>query len=159
MLLNYHPHPLYVSTCPSTPQQVSLIWIHVVTFNIAYGLITGILAMVILKGLPLLVAKISNGHFVPENFENREGWQKPAGGFAPLWMRRLARGDRRFWLPEDGIPSALPSYTKDDSRSSDNGNVAEKDVPPPLHSLPLAGVHHHIDEDPRDEKHDEKHDV
>ena len=112
--------------------------------------------MFILKGLPLLVAKISNGRFVPEDFEKRETWQKPAGGFAPPWMRRLARGDKKFWLPEEGSPSALPTYTKDDSRSSDDGKVAETDVPPPLHSVPL-GAHHHIDENPHDEKHDEKH--
>lgn len=110
--------------------------------------------MVILKGLPLLIAKISNNRIVPEDFENREMWHKPAGGFAPLWMRKLARGDKKFWLPEDDIPSALPTYTKGDSPSSDNGKIAEKDVPPPLHSLPLAGAHHHNDEDPQDEKHE-----
>jgi len=60
-------------------------------------------------------------------------------------MRKLARGDKKFWLPEDDIPSALPTHTKDDSRSSDNEKLAGEDVPP---------AHHHIDENPHDEKHE-----
>jgi len=107
--------------------------------------------MVILKGLPLLVAKISNNRLVPKDFEHRETWHKPAGGFAPVWMRRLASGDKKFWLPEDDTPAALPTHTKDaketDSRSS-------KQEVPPLHSPPPAGLHHHTDEDPHDEKYD-----
>jgi len=111
-----------------------------VTFNIAYGLIAGIIAMFHLKGLPLLVAKVSNNRVVSEDFEKYELWQKLAGGFAPLWMRKLARGDKKLWLPDGDIPSALPTHTKDDSRSiSDNEKLAREDVPPPLHSLPLAG--------------------
>jgi hypothetical protein len=114
--------------------------------------------MFILKGLPFLVAKISKNRLVPEDFEHREIWRKPSGGFAPPWMRRLARGDKRFWLPEDEVPATLPTHTKDgketDSRSS-HEKITEKDVPPPLHSPPPVGVHHH----PVEVLHDENHDV
>jgi AGZA family xanthine/uracil permease-like MFS transporter len=108
--------------------------------------------MLILKGLPLLVAKISNNRLVPGDFERREIWQKPAGGFAPLWMRRLASGDKRFWLPKDDIPAALPTHTKETDSRSSNGKVAKEVVP--LHSPPPAGLPHPTDEDPHDEKHD-----
>jgi len=108
--------------------------------------------MFILKGLPLLVAKISNNRLVPGDFERREVWQKPTGGFAPLWMRRLARGDKRFWLPEDGMAAALPTHTKETDSHSSNAKVT-KDTPS-LHSPPPAGLHHPTDEDPHDEKHD-----
>ena len=84
--------------------------------------------MVILKGLPVLIAKISNNRLVPENFERRETWQKQAGGLAPLWLRKLARGDKKFWLPEENdIRVTLPTHTKDekenDSRSSQHDMI------------------------------------
>lgn len=111
--------------------------------------------MLILKGLPLLIAKISNNRLVPEDFENREIWQKPTGGFAPLWMRRLANGETKFWLPEDDIPAVLPTHTrggKETENSSSDGKMAEEDVPPPFHAPPLPGVHRHTDEGPHDGK-------
>lgn len=70
--------------------------------------------MVILKGLPFLVAKISNTSLVPEHYEEREIWHMPTGIIAPLWMRKLARGDKKFWLPEgDHIQIVLPTHTED----------------------------------------------
>jgi hypothetical protein len=113
--------------------------------------------MFLLKGLPLLVAKISNNRFMPEDFERREIWKRPSGGFAPPWMRRVASGDTKFWLAEDDIPAALPTHTKDgeetNSRSS-HEKMTKEDVPPPLHSPPPVGAHHHISEAPNDEKYD-----
>ena len=99
--------------------------------------------MVILKGLPFLVAKISNGRLVPEHYEEREIWHKPTGVIAPLWMRKLARGDKKFWLPEgDHIHITLPTHTED-GKGTDG------------HSLPgTVGVHHQIVEVPHDKKDD-----
>ena len=108
--------------------------------------------MFILKGLPLLIATISKNRFVPGDFERREIWQKPTGGFAPLWMRRLASGDKKFWLPEDDVPSGLPTHTKETDSHSSNGQMT-KDVSP-LHSPPPAGLHQHPEEGPHNEKHD-----
>jgi len=113
--------------------------------------------MFILKGLPLLIAKISNNRLLPEGYEQREIWHKPAGGFAPLWMRKLARGDKNFWLPEDGVPSALLNPSKDGkeiSSGSFHGKMAENELPPRIHSLPAAGVHHKAVEGPHNEEYD-----
>jgi AGZA family xanthine/uracil permease-like MFS transporter len=113
------------------------------TFNVAYGLIIGIIAMVILKGIPLLIAKISNNRLVPEQFERREIWHTPAGGSAPLWMRKLARGDKKFWLPEeDDILVTLPAHTKVSKET--NSHLSHEKVM----------VRHQIVEVPRDGKYD-----
>ena len=97
--------------------------------------------MFILKGLPLLIATISKNRLVPGDFERREIWQKPTGGFAPLWMRRLASGNKRFWLPEDDIPAALPTHTKEKDTDSHSSNGKMNKVISPLHSPPPAGLH------------------
>lgn len=99
--------------------------------------------MVILKGLPALIAKISNNRIVPENFERRETWQKPAGGIAPLWLRKLARGDKKFWLPEENdIRITLSTHIKDENET-DRRLSHEKN-----------GVRHQIVEAPNDQKYD-----
>ncbi len=92
--------------------------------------------MFILKGLPLLVSIISKDRLVPEDFERREIWQKPTGGFAPLWMRKLASGNKKFWQSEDNIPAALPTHTKETDSHSSNG----KTTPPPA-GHPDEGLH------------------
>jgi len=98
--------------------------------------------MVILKGLPLLVAKISNSRLVPEHYEQREVWHKPTGGTAPLWIRKLVRGDKKFWQPEgDDICVTLPVHTKDEETDS--------------HSLHCkVGVRHQVVEVPHNEWYD-----
>jgi len=100
--------------------------------------------MFILKGLPLLVGKLSNNRLVPEHFEHREIWHKPAGGFVLPWMRKLTREDKKFWLPEDDTPATLPIPAKDEketySRSS-HDKVSKNDLPSPSHPLSPAGVH------------------
>jgi len=109
--------------------------------------------MVILKGLPFLVAKISNNRLVPEHYEKREIWHKPTGVIAPLWMRKLARGDKKFWLPERDVPEGnmlegdvihitLPTHTIDEKVTDS----------PSLHEV--AGVRHQIVEVPHNKKYD-----
>ena len=99
--------------------------------------------MVILKGFPFLVAKISNNRLVPENFEHSETWHRRAGGFAPLWMRKLAHGDKKFWRPEDEVRVALPIPTKD-GKETDSPSSQEKNV----------GISHQIIEISHDKKYD-----
>jgi hypothetical protein len=104
--------------------------------------------MVILKGLPFLVAKISNNRLVPEHYEQREIWHKPTGVIAPLWMRKLARRDKKLWLPEGDVPEGdvvhitLPTHTKDEKKTDSDS----------LHEM--AGVRHQIVEVPHDKKYD-----
>ncbi|CCA67173.1 probable Purine Transporter AzgA [Serendipita indica DSM 11827] len=94
------------------------------SFNIAYGLIAGICAMVILKGVPWAISKATGGRIQPPNYEAREDWGFPSGGLAPQWAKKLAKGDRRFWVPdEDEI--ALPHHNKE-TGSPRSGSLDEK---------------------------------
>ncbi|KAG8959283.1 hypothetical protein FRC03_008203 [Tulasnella sp. 419] len=49
-----------------------------VTYNIAYGLIAGIVAMVIVKVVPNYLYKISGGRLIPTDFDQAEDWTVPA---------------------------------------------------------------------------------
>jgi len=59
------------------------------TYNIAYGVITGIISYVILNGIPLGLKKISGGRILPPNYEASEEWIIPPGGIIPVWIRNL----------------------------------------------------------------------
>ncbi len=79
--------------------------------------------MVILKGFPFLVAKISNSRLVPDHYEQREIWHKPTGAIVPLWIRKLVREDKtkEFGMPEgDVIHITLPTHTKETDGCSPN---------------------------------------
>jgi len=59
------------------------------TYNIAYGVIAGVLSYIILNGVPLLLSKISGGRIVPPNYEDSEEWVIPPGSIVPYWIRRV----------------------------------------------------------------------
>jgi len=59
------------------------------TYNIAYGVIAGVLSYVLLNGIPLVLKKISGGRILPPNYEASEEWVIPPGGVVPLWIRKL----------------------------------------------------------------------
>ena len=68
----------------------------------AYGVIAGIISYLLLNLVPYFLMKYTNGKLTPPGYELAERWSVPPGGFAPLWMRNVARGNwRRFW-EEDG---------------------------------------------------------
>ncbi|CAE6451696.1 unnamed protein product [Rhizoctonia solani] len=72
------------------------------TYNIAYGLITGIITYVLLNTLPWAIRRLSGRRISPPGYEDeREPWSIPEDGIFPLWMRKLARGDRRFWTDDE----------------------------------------------------------
>lgn len=101
--------------------------------------------MVILKGLPFLVDKISNGRFVPEHYEQREIWHMTTGPIAPLWIRKLVCRDKtkECGVPEgDVLHITLPTHTKDEK---ENGSRSSHE---------MAGVHHQIVEVPRNNRYD-----
>jgi len=59
------------------------------TYNIAYGVIAGVLSYIILNGVPLLLSKISGGRIVPPNYDDSEEWVIPPGSIVPYWIRRV----------------------------------------------------------------------
>ncbi|CEL63478.1 Putative xanthine/uracil permease C887,17 OS=Schizosaccharomyces pombe (strain 972 / ATCC 24843) GN=SPBC887.17 PE=3 SV=1 [Rhizoctonia solani AG-1 IB] len=85
------------------------------TYNIAYGLITGIITYVLLNTLPWAIRRLTGRRISPPGYEDeREPWSIPEDGLFPLWMRKLARGDRRFWTDDD------------DSNFDDNNSVRSR---------------------------------
>lgn len=61
---------------------------------------------------------------------DREEWSLPSGGLLPLWLRKLIRGDRRFWI-DDTEAGRLSYY--DQQRQLD---------------LQMSGQHHVMVENP-----------
>ncbi|QRV92927.1 xanthine/uracil permease [Ceratobasidium sp. AG-Ba] len=75
------------------------------TYNIAYGLITGIVTYLLLNTLPWAIRRLTGRRISPPGFEDeREPWSIPEDGLLPQWMRKLARGDRRFWVDDEDWP-------------------------------------------------------
>ena len=79
------------------------------TYNIAFGVIAGILSYVLLNGGAWLVRKLTCGAVEPPNYDLAERWAVPPGGIVPGWVRVLARRGR---APEEVVqmePRETPS--------------------------------------------------
>jgi AGZA family xanthine/uracil permease-like MFS transporter len=60
------------------------------TYNIAYGVIAGILSYALLNGVTFILKKISGGRIVPPNYEeDSEPWVIPPGSILPGWVTAL----------------------------------------------------------------------
>ncbi|KAL0948233.1 hypothetical protein HGRIS_010833 [Hohenbuehelia grisea] len=59
------------------------------TYNIAYGVICGIVTYMLLNGIPLALKKLSGGRIVPPNYEASEEWVVPQGSVLPPWFLAL----------------------------------------------------------------------
>lgn len=76
------------------------------TYNIAYGLITGIVTYVLLNVFPWALRRASGNRVSPPDYGSSEKWEIPPGGLVPEWMTRVARGEWRLWrTPEGGFTS------------------------------------------------------
>ncbi|KAG8756926.1 hypothetical protein FRC12_010433 [Ceratobasidium sp. 428] len=96
------------------------------TYNIAYGLITGILTYVLLNTLPWAIRRLTGRRISPPGYEDeREAWEIPEDGLLPLWIRKLARGDRRFWTDDDDLNYADDRSAR--SRRSEEAAESGKD--------------------------------
>ncbi|KAH9054711.1 permease family-domain-containing protein [Lactarius vividus] len=59
------------------------------SYNIAYGVIAGIVTYILLNGLPWILRKVSGDRIVPPNYGQAEPWVIPPGGIVPVWMKRV----------------------------------------------------------------------
>jgi AGZA family xanthine/uracil permease-like MFS transporter len=59
------------------------------TYNIAYGVIAGLISYMILNGVPFILRKISKGRIVPSDYDLAEEWVIPPGGIIPHWILKL----------------------------------------------------------------------
>ncbi|KAH7102477.1 xanthine/uracil permease [Auriculariales sp. MPI-PUGE-AT-0066] len=101
------------------------------SYNIAYGLIAGIISYVLLNGTVWALRKATGGRVSPPDYDEGEKWEIPPGGVVPFWMKRAARGDTRFWMersPEVIAPAANePEYEKQES-ISEKGSMHDEEL-------------------------------
>ncbi|KAI8982109.1 permease family-domain-containing protein [Mycotypha africana] len=75
------------------------------TYSIAYGVIGGIIAYIIINGFVLIVDKVSGGRIHPDYSQREDWWTAVLGrSFVPLWIRYLiarARGEKDFDWHQD----------------------------------------------------------
>ncbi|KAG6329725.1 hypothetical protein ID866_9364 [Astraeus odoratus] len=56
------------------------------SYNIAYGVIVGVMSYLIINGFVWIVRKASNDRFTPPNYDASEPWVIPPGGIIPSWV-------------------------------------------------------------------------
>ncbi|KAL5514038.1 hypothetical protein ACEPAG_2799 [Sanghuangporus baumii] len=101
----------------SAPAFLTLITIPL-TYNMAYGVIAGIISYLLLNVPPFFIRKYTNGKITPPHYDVGERWSVPPGGFAPLWMRNVSRGNwRRFWEDDAGRPQLQISDSSSDPKA------------------------------------------
>jgi len=89
------------------------------SYNIAYGVIAGILSYMFLNGTAFLLRKISGGRLEPPNLELSEEWVIPPGGIIPPWMRKLA-----------GRAKPADEFAMEQRRQSDDHADSGKELSP-----------------------------
>ena len=98
------------------------------TYNIAYGVIAGILSYVLLNGGAWVLRKISGGRIVPPNYEMAETWVIPPGGIVPTWIKVVTgRGRRTNDVPMEERERESPSL---DERSHTKASLTMSEVNP-----------------------------
>ncbi|KAJ7209568.1 permease family-domain-containing protein [Mycena pura] len=97
------------------------------SYNIAYGVIAGIVSYFILNGIPWVITRLTGGRIVPPSIEMSEEWSVPPGGLIPVWIRKVMRTYKEE--PEDGgLPLEVrghgPSHETDErSEKTDDASI------------------------------------
>ncbi|KAH9849108.1 permease family-domain-containing protein [Lenzites betulinus] len=96
------------------------------SYNIAYGVIAGIISYTLLNGTTWLLIRISP-RFTPPSYEVAETWVIPPGGIAPGWMKYLA-GRRGSKGPSTDVPLQPRRSASIDEQSHTKASMAEYDA-------------------------------
>lgn len=89
------------------------------TYNIAYGVIAGVLSYVLLNGVPWLIQKATGGRIVPPDLDASEEWVIPPGSIVPYWIRKLAGRTGR----DSANSSTYARYSPNDAVSIERERV------------------------------------
>jgi len=92
------------------------------TYNIAYGVIAGILSYILLNGIPLLIRKATGGRLVPADYDRSEVWVIPPGGILPPWLTKLL-GIKQYEAEDDTTSASASSV------ENENESEKEKETP------------------------------
>ncbi|KAI0337857.1 hypothetical protein BDW22DRAFT_847389 [Trametopsis cervina] len=60
------------------------------TYNIAYGVIAGIVSYVLINSVAYALRRLSNDRIIPPNYDEAEPWVIPPGSIVPTWMLWVA---------------------------------------------------------------------
>ena len=102
--------PLRYQPAKPRPRPLLTIIIIPLTYNIAFGVIAGILSYVILNGGAWILRKVSGGRIVPANYDLAETWTVPPGGIVPGWVKALqGRNRTEDVVPMEQRPAHSPS--------------------------------------------------
>ncbi|KAF8622034.1 hypothetical protein AX15_007320 [Amanita polypyramis BW_CC] len=63
------------------------------TYNVAYGIIAGVISYILLNGSAFLLMKGTRGRLMPAQYKDAEKWAVPTGGILPGWMPKLLRSE------------------------------------------------------------------
>lgn len=134
-------------TGDSVPAFITLV-IMPFTYSIAYGLIAGIVAYIVLNGGAWIVEKCSGGRFIPYDAEHADYWSpRPKGGVVPGWVKRAARGKRDFWrewnFDTDAGADSYNDHGHRDHRGSLNGmskHTSGEQTPSPEYERVFSGM-------------------
>ncbi|KAJ3851285.1 permease family-domain-containing protein [Lentinula lateritia] len=105
----------------AVPAFITLIIIPL-SYNIAYGLIAGILSYVAINFIPWAVRKLTHDRIVPPNYDASEEWTIPPGSIFPLW---LLQATGRAPPTEEGLvleERYAPRHASIDTASQDHVN-------------------------------------
>ncbi|KIL58597.1 hypothetical protein M378DRAFT_170416 [Amanita muscaria Koide BX008] len=89
------------------------------TYNIAYGVIAGILSYILLNGTAFVLKKLSGGVMVPPNYDEAELWVVPPGSMIPIWILKLLGRERQE--PEIELESPAEKVNDGDSGTVGHG--------------------------------------
>ncbi|GJE93588.1 xanthine/uracil permease [Phanerochaete sordida] len=111
----------------SVPAFLTLIIIPL-TYNIAYGVIAGIISFVLINGVAWALRKVSGERWAPPNYEASEPWVIPPGSIVPTWMRFIAgRTGLMRDTAEQDVPEGVEMHLS--ARASHDGSSFSKHIP------------------------------
>lgn len=83
------------------------------TYNIAYGVIAGVISFILINGIAWALRKVSGDRIMPPNYDEAETWVIPPGGIVPVWMLKLAG---KYQPPEDHPMEETKEETPSDEK-------------------------------------------
>ncbi|KAJ7502793.1 xanthine/uracil permease [Mycena galericulata] len=90
------------------------------SYNIAYGVIAGIISYLVLNGIPWMITRLTGGRIIPPNIDMSEEWVIPPGGIIPFWLRKITGN------VQDSEDNELPLEVRGHGPSNDTDARSEK---------------------------------
>ncbi|KAF9267194.1 xanthine/uracil permease [Marasmius fiardii PR-910] len=94
------------------------------SYNIAYGVIAGILSYLVINGIPWVIMKITRDRIVPPSYEASEEWTVPPGSIWPSWLLILL--NRREHEPEMQLEERNGQYPGSDAATCEDPDEQSK---------------------------------